>query len=270
MTTPDDQGGIKAEYLADNSWTHARERLALLEAHTDLATIRRMEALKVGLGWQCLEVGGGGGSVAEWLCRRVGPTGRIVATDINTRFLDALDFGNLEVRVHNIVDDELERHAYDLVHVRSVLFHLTGRNTALAKMVAALKPGGVLLVEEPDFASWAADPRSGEAACDLFLKGLQAASVAGGMDTFYGRRLYADVCRLGLVDVEAEGQVRMGRGATPDAEFWRLSYTQARDRILGTSRLSPVELEAGPTLDDPDFVWMGAVEMAVWGRNPVA
>jgi hypothetical protein len=41
------------------------------------------------------------------------------------------------------------------------------------------------------------------------------------MDTFYGRRLYTDVCGLGLIDVEAEGRVRVGRGATPDAEFWR-------------------------------------------------
>ena len=89
------------------------------------------------------------------------------------------------------------------------------------------------------------------------------------MDTFYGRRLYTDMCGLGLIDVEAEGRVRMGRGATPDAEFWRLSYTQARDRTLGTSLLSPVEFDKLVELfDDPDFVWMGAVVMAVSGRSP--
>jgi hypothetical protein len=107
--------------------------------------------------------------------------------------------------------------------------------------------------------------------CDLFVKGLSAASAAAGMDTFYGRRLYADVCTLGLVDVEAEGRVTMGRGATPDAEFWRLSYTQARDRILGTSLLSPVEFdELVELFDEPDFVWMGAVLMGVSGRSPAA
>ena len=92
--------GIKTEYSLDNDWILARQRLALLEAHTDVGTIRFLDALDVGDGWRCLEVGGGGGSITEWLCRRVGPTGRVVATDINTRFLDALDFENLERCVH--------------------------------------------------------------------------------------------------------------------------------------------------------------------------
>ena len=31
----------------------------------------------------CLEVGAGGGSIAHWLCQAVGPTGRVLATDID-------------------------------------------------------------------------------------------------------------------------------------------------------------------------------------------
>ena len=97
------------------------------------------------------------------------------------------------------------------------------------------------------------------------------ASAAVGTDVSYGRRLYADVCALGMIDVEAEGRAQMGRGATPDAEFWRLSYTQIRDRILGTGQLSPGEFDAFIALfDDPDFIWMGAVLMGVSGRRPLA
>jgi ubiquinone/menaquinone biosynthesis C-methylase UbiE len=69
-------------------------------------------------------VGGGGGSITEWLCQQVGPRGQVVATDINTRFLEALDYPNLEVRHHDILADELEPAAFDLVHVRFVLMHL--------------------------------------------------------------------------------------------------------------------------------------------------
>jgi chemotaxis methyl-accepting protein methylase len=63
------------------------------------------------------------------------------------------------VRVHNIVVDELEQGAFDLVHTRNALFHLSEGQTALGRMVSALKPGGALLVEEPDFSSWVADPK---------------------------------------------------------------------------------------------------------------
>lgn len=93
-------------YVLDNEWVHARERLSIFERLEDPGTIERLNEIGVGEGWHCLEVGGGGGSIAEWLCKCVGPTGRVVATDINTRFLDALDYPNLEVLEHNVVADK--------------------------------------------------------------------------------------------------------------------------------------------------------------------
>src|ERR671926_1587140 len=137
MTMRDVHDGINSEYRFDNAWLLARERLAALEAQLDPGTIRHLQALGVGERWQCLEVGGGGGSIAEWLCRQVGPAGRVVATDINTRFLEALDFANLEVRVHNIVEDELEPGTFDLVHARGVLVHVSQRDTVLERVVSA-------------------------------------------------------------------------------------------------------------------------------------
>lgn len=216
-----------------------------------------------------MEIGGGGGSVTQWLCERVGPSGRVVATDINTRFLDTLEFPNLEVRARSIVEDELEEGAFDLVHTRAVLFHLSERDKGLERMVAALKPGSVLLVEEPDYSSWVADPRFGSSASDLFSRAQGIAASASTADLFYGRRLYGDVCALGLHDVRAEGRVAMGRGGSLYAEFQRLTTIQVRDRILETGAFTPEDLEAYLALfDDPNFLWMGAVLMAVSGRSP--
>src|ERR1051325_45054 len=58
MTTRDVQYGIKSEYRFDNAWLQARERLAALEAQLDPGTIGYLQALGVGEGWHCLEVGG--------------------------------------------------------------------------------------------------------------------------------------------------------------------------------------------------------------------
>ena len=266
------ESAVKSEYRFDNAWVQARERLAAIEAGTDPGTIRHLDALGVSEGWHCLEVGGGGGAITEWLCRRAGSSGRVVATDVNPRFLEALDFPNLEVRRHNIVDDELEQGAFDLVHTRAVLVHLAERDKALDRLVAALKPGGWLLVEETDSISYVADQRAGEVACDLFLKVMQAHQAAGtGVDLFYGRRVYADVCARGLVEVESEGRSRMMRGATQAARFWRLSYTQLRETLLGSGQLDAEDFNACLALfDDPNFVFMGPTLMAIWGRRPTA
>lgn len=146
-------------YIYDPASEQERQRLAILESVQDPDTIRRLETLGVGDGWRCLEVGGGAGSITRWLCQRVGTSGRVVATDLDTRFLDALDEAALEVRRHDITSGELEDGAFDLVHARYVLEHLPAREAALRRMVAALAPGGWLLVEDVDFQlPIAADP----------------------------------------------------------------------------------------------------------------
>jgi SAM-dependent methyltransferase len=256
-------------YAVDNAWVHARERLALLETVLDPGSFRHLAALGVGEGWHCLDVGAGGGSIAAWLCRQVGRTGQVLATDIDTRFLDGLTLPNLEVRQHDITTDPLPEGTFDLVHARTVLTHLPERDVALHRMVSALKPGGWLLVEEADFVSWVADPRT--RAADVCAKGWAAAHEIfrrGGADFHYGRRLYRDVCTSGLVEVDAEGRVPILHAGTPSARFWRLTFEQLRDRMVGSGLLTNEDLDQYLAAhEDEDFVWMGNIIMAVWGRR---
>ena len=142
-------------YIASNQKDEfERKRLALLEEVFDPFTLQRLGAVGVRAGWSCLEVGAGRGSVARWLSERVVPAGKVVATDINTRFIHRASIRNLEVRQHDIVHDDLERDQYNLVHCRTLLVHLhEPEKKALGRMVEAIRPGGWLLVEEIDYGS---------------------------------------------------------------------------------------------------------------------
>ena len=122
-------------YLFTHEDQTERERLAAIEAGLDPTTIECLEKIGVGEGWRCLEVGAGAGSIAAWLCRRVRPQGKVVATDLQTKFLEAIDASNLEVRKHDISKDELEPDAFDLVMARKVLEHLADPPAALRRMV---------------------------------------------------------------------------------------------------------------------------------------
>jgi len=95
------------KYAFDTTWVHARRRLRGLEHLLDADTIRHLEALGVGMGWRCLEVGAGGGSIVKWLCGRVGPNGYVLATDVDTSFIEGLTMPNVSVRRHDIVSDDL-------------------------------------------------------------------------------------------------------------------------------------------------------------------
>jgi len=127
-------------------------------------------------------------------------------------FLDALDFENLERCVHTTLSwTDSNKECWTSFTLLRALSSQWTPDSARADGVSA-KPGGVLLVEEPDFSSRVADPRRGDVACTLFVKALRVASAATGMDVSYGRRLYADMCALGMIDVEAEGRARSDAG----------------------------------------------------------
>ena len=105
-----------SEYVFDQTWERERDRLRGLEFVFDGSTTRFLGSLGVTGGWSCLEVGCGAGAVALWLADQVGPTGRVVATDLDTRFIDGHGRTNLEVRTHDISSGPPEDAAFDLVH----------------------------------------------------------------------------------------------------------------------------------------------------------
>src|SRR5215469_6283678 len=127
-------------YVFYPAWEAEHARLRALENLFDPATIHHLAGVGVESGWRCLEVGGGAGSIARWLAGRVAPGGQVVATDVDTRFLDDQGVDNLEVRRHDITCDPLEAGAFDLAHERVVLMYLPQREQAMARMVEAVRP----------------------------------------------------------------------------------------------------------------------------------
>ena len=199
--------------LADVAFEPERGRLDILESLNDPATISWLTRLGISEGWRCLEVGAGGGSVARWMAERVGAKGTVVAADMDTRFLRALDLPNVEIRQLDILEDEIEADNYDLVHARFLLMHVSSPERALAKMVAAIKPGGWLLVEDGDYANFAAvdhDHALSAVFDATFRKELAFYVASLQLDPLIGRKLPALVKRLELSDFDHEEKLGPG------------------------------------------------------------
>ena len=121
------------------------ERLSLLEQLYDPVSRRRRAMIQPG--WRCLEIAAGRGSMAAWMAEQVGPTGHVVASDIDTGYLQKLDLPNLEVREHDILEDPLDElgpGSFDLVGSRLALFHLVGRQEQAIRQMVELPSSGRL------------------------------------------------------------------------------------------------------------------------------
>lgn len=253
-------------YVYDQAWEHERERLGGLEAMWDPGTIRQIERLGIAEGWSCLEIAAGGGSVAAWLCDAVGPTGRVLATDLDTRFVEALERANLEVRRHDIVTDELPDEQFDLIHARCLLEHLPARETALERMASLLAPGGWLLVEGFDFASVAFEPPA-----PANLKVSRAVinfMTAAGYDENFSRRSPSALAALGLRDVAAEGRVNVSVGPAPGDAFTKRTLEHLSPSLLEAGAVSAADIDAVlVALDDPQLTRVSQMIIAAWGRR---
>jgi SAM-dependent methyltransferase len=257
-------------YLLNNAASEAPRRFTVLSALFDPGTIRHLEACGVQRGWHCLEVGGGSGTIARWLADRVGPTGRVQATDIDPRFLESLKLPNLEVQRHDIAVDPLPEAAFDLVHARLVLMHLPEREAALARMISALKPGGWLVDEEYDSSSMPPDPAINPEEVLLPTQvALMRLLEAGGVDRLFGRRLFGRLRAHGLVDTGAEARAFMWQRGSPGAALVRATYELLRDSMIAGNYITPEQFEKDVArLDDPDFTMPSAILWSAWGRRP--
>jgi len=57
-------------------------------------------------GWRCWEVGVGGPSIPRWLSDRVGPARRVIATDIDVRWVQEPIADNVDVIENDVVTDD--------------------------------------------------------------------------------------------------------------------------------------------------------------------
>lgn len=248
-------------YVFDNAADQTRTRFDALEQIFDEGTIRHIAARGIGEGCTCLEIGAGGGSIAAWLAQRVGPTGRILATDVDTRFLEMLCVPNLEVRRHSVAVDPLPVAAFDLVHARLVLMHLRERTTVLQRIIAALKPGGWLVVED-----FEAGPSG--AAMSKTQAAMRHVMELEGVDLQYGRALPDQLCAIGLDDVDTEGRTFQWRGGSRGAAMVRANCEQLRDAILNTGLVTAREFDDDVArLGNPTFAMPSPILWAAWGRR---
>ena len=152
MSTEPDMA--QAEYVFHRAEDRQElDRLRTIEREFDPASRQRLLAAGLRAGRRCLEVGAGAGSILAWMSEIVGPSGLVCAVDLSTKFLARQWPAHVDLQQADIRTAPLEQESFDLVHARYVLIHLPDFEAALARLLACLKPGGSLVIEEPDFSA---------------------------------------------------------------------------------------------------------------------
>jgi ubiquinone/menaquinone biosynthesis C-methylase UbiE len=184
------------------------DRLQLLARDRWPTTRALFARAGVGPGMRCLDLGCGGGEVSFALAELVAPDGFVVGVDMDDIKLAlareaavARGSTNVEFRALNVnVWDEPA--TYDVVFSRYLLQHLSQPIAVLRRMWAAVRPGGVLIVEDADHNGWGCHPAN--AGFAFFVRTLCEVIGRGGGDPGIGRKLYASFLDAGIPDAHVD------------------------------------------------------------------
>jgi SAM-dependent methyltransferase len=257
-------------YTFDNDDPAAAERLDLSSAVLDGFTISRLLGLGDLTGRRCLELGAGNGSVARWLAGQTGPSGRVLATDINTRHIPS-DRGYAVVR-HDLTSDPLPDGPWDLIHARLVLRHLPARHEILRRLAAALAPGGALVIEEWDpyraGLVLAAPQSEAEELFYAFETIVEQLVDSRAVDLEWPWQVHADMVGAGLVEVDTAVHARSWPGGSAGALHYAATISLLRSRILEAGMTGEQLDRLSGFLRDPRMVVRGLLTISTVGRQP--
>jgi ubiquinone/menaquinone biosynthesis C-methylase UbiE len=227
------------------------DRLALMSQMLDPQLFFRLAQIGVDIGWRCLEVGAGNGSVSRWIADQVGATGSVVASDINPDLIEPGDASNLSVRAMDVAVDDLGS-GYDLVVGRALLHHLPDRTAVLARLAAAVKPGGFVVLEEPDFHPVLA---TDSPTLHVFWEGWLAWASYHDIDYFVGRRIAPALTGLGMEEVRAYGETILYQGRSLPARYWQLTLRELHQPLLSSGFISQTVWDDAMVLLDNEGYW---------------
>ncbi|MGW3950976.1 class I SAM-dependent methyltransferase [Streptomyces sp. NPDC004752] len=255
------------ERYRDGVFSHAvsteRERLKLLESVLDEHTRGNFRRLGLAPGHRVLEVGGGGGSVARWLAEQ---DAEVTVTDLDTTYLDELAGVGVRVLRHDVYQDDFPAGSFDFIHTRYVVIHLPDPERAVARLARWLKPGGVLLLEEPSFFPIKDSPHPAyRKVMRAFRSHLESAV---GTDTEWARNLPVPLADKGLDDIGYDARFQRIAGGDDEAEWWRLTLEQTRQAVVAEGLAEDEDFDAAyRELADPGFHDLSLAVFTAWGTR---
>jgi SAM-dependent methyltransferase len=250
------------------------ERLQLQSRVWEPSGRRLLAEIGDGPGARALDVGCG---VLGWLrvlSEWVGPDGQVTGTDIDESMLSAANRLVTEEGLRNVglvTDDlfasELEPDSFDLVHARYEICPLGRGHEQMEAYLRLTRPGGTVVLEDPDTGSWHFNPTA--PALERLIELIEEAFRLSGGDWQAGRQHLHLLSEFGI-----EGHVRAEIVALPPGHpYLRLPLqfaTSLEERLLAlvsADELQELREQGEAELQEPGRWGTTFTLLQCWGRR---
>lgn len=251
-------------------------------------TAALLEAAGLSRGMKVLDAGTGAGDVAMIAAELVGPTGTVVGVDVDGAILDVArgrareaGLGNVTFHTGDVGALDLDGD-FDAVVGRFVLMHLRDAAGALRRLAGFLRPGGLVVFQEPYLvAPWLSFPASGTLRRLERARGAFTTAMLGspwGPDLETGLKLNAIFLDAGLPaprlrvdtmiggDAGSMGYRYLAETVRSVLPYWRQMGIEGADEIDPDSLEGRLRAEIG----ERNGLLLGQPVVGAWARQSPA
>lgn len=235
-----------SEYVIDGG-EQGKNRLNVLGRAMNEYSMDTLRKAGLSAGLSVLDAGCGGGSMTYSIAQTVGQTGHVTGIDydgdiieLNRQELAASGIANITFRQADIYAFD-EKEQYDIVFSRYLLSHLDNPAGVIAKLVDALKPGGILVVEDIQFSGHICYPAN--RAFDTYVQWYTALVSMTGGNAELGIQLPSLLKQAGLQDVQVQIAQPAGTGG-PAKQMALLTLEKIKHALLEHHITTEAEFEA--------------------------
>lgn len=249
------------------------DRLQLQSRVWESSGRRLLEEIGDGRGARAVDIGCGVMGWLRLLSEWVGPDGEVVGTDIDDAMLVAAErfmadegLGNVVLRKDDLFATTLEPSSFDLVHARFELTPLGRGHEQMDTYVRLLRPGGTVVLEDPDWGSWHFNPPAKACEklialiCEAFARWGDAEAGRKHLDLFHRFNMAANVRAEVLALPSGHRYLRLPLQFTTALEARLLSFVDAGD-------LERLRKEAEAELKEPGRWGTTFTLLQSWGER---
>jgi SAM-dependent methyltransferase len=264
----------ESEYLLAGQISEL-DRLKLQSQVWEPAGRRLLEEFGDDRGRRAVDVGCGVMGWLRLLSEWVGPDGEVVGTDVDdamlaeaTQFVADTGLGNITLAKDDLFATSLEPESFDLVHARYEVAPLGRGSEQLTTYLGLVRPGGTVVLEDPDAGSWHFNPPA-PALESLITLILEAFRQSGG--NWDAGRTHLDLFHSAGIEANVRAEVF---ALPPGHPYLRLPLqlaTALEARLL--SLVEPGDLEqlrndGEAELKEPGRWGTTFTLIQSWGRRP--
>jgi ubiquinone/menaquinone biosynthesis C-methylase UbiE len=251
------------------------DRLQIQSRVWEPAGRRLLDKIGEGRGARTLDVGCGVLGWLRLLSEWVGPDGEVVGTDIDDamlsaadRFVAAEDLRNVALLKDDLFESELEPASFDLVHARFEIAPLGRGQEQMATYLRLVRPGGTVVLEDPDFGSLHFNPPPTPAQEELITLIEEAFRQSGG-DINAGRTNF-EVFRSFGIEANIGAEVM---ALPPGHPYLRLplqfstALAPRLRKFVNSDKLERLQKEAEAELQEPGRWGTTFTLLQSWGQR---